>query len=474
MRTDVKSEFGQKLFRLFILFSLVPAAVLALVGYYLVTNASAPAAVNTGAGGAAVAEYYNEYLFTQLENADTTAASVDFIMHLVDGEVTMPRGAEELDAAATAHVVAAARHRSHGFVEAGRRVYQYQRQVTGSDTTVVGYIHGPRFAELSRSVRAEIPGEAGREAIQSRYSLFLGGLFLLLALITVSVALVLSRRMAHNLARPLAELSDAASSIAEGNFRTRVPPQGESDIRNLIERFNDMTEQLERTTTRLTATERVAAWRQVARRFAHELKNPLQPILVSLYRIERLLIDTAQYDKVYEPLKAASDEVRHLKQLAERFSHLAKLPPPSMETTDACELVRTVAELYQGPDLPYVVETDLPDHVCMLPVDPAYLREALHNLIQNGLDATDRTGTVTVSLHENGEFVEIAVRDDGPGMDDETIRSARLPYFTTKPEGHGLGLAIVEKSVGELHGRLDIESTSDEGTTVTISLPKGP
>ncbi|MEE8577249.1 MAG: ATP-binding protein, partial [candidate division Zixibacteria bacterium] len=219
--------------------------------------------------------------------------------------------------------------------------------------------------------------------------------------------------------------------------------------------------------------ERVAAWRQVARRFAHELRNPLQPILISLYRIERILMDTDVYDEVYEPLKAASEEVRHLIKLAERFSHLAKLPPPSLEEIDLCELIRSVAALYQQPDAPYSVVTRLPEVEMICRVDKAYLREALHNLVQNGLDATGRKGNIVIALDSNDAVVDLSVIDDGAGMDVDTLESARLPYFTTKKKGHGLGLAIVEKSVGELGGQLQIQSRSGQGTQATISLPIG-
>ncbi len=471
--------FGQKLFRLFLGFSLVPAAVLAAAGYYLVVHAGSSSFGYDNEGRNTVAEYYAGLLYSRLADdlsrysADTlSAVSADFVLRAVDGVVELPRGADVVGPDAAAAILLAARSREQGYADAGGRIYQYRAVHMGDRLLVAGFAHGTQFRSLERAIQRDMAGRSGFRELQSRYTIFLGGLFLTLALATVLFASIRSRHLARSLAQPLAELSDAATSIADGDFRARVEPRGEQEVRNLIERFNQMAIQLESTTARLRATERVAAWRQVARRFAHELKNPLQPILVSLYRMERLLIDSDQYDKVYEPLKAASDEVRHLKQLAERFSHLAKLPPPALVETDLNELVGNLLTLYRDADAPYRVDAQLPEKPCVVAVDVAYLREALHNLIQNGLDATDRKGNVTVSVTEHPHRVDIAVADDGPGMNESTLASARLPYFTTKPQGHGLGLAIVEKSVAEMGGQLDIVSREGEGTTVTISLTK--
>lgn len=469
--------FGHRLFRLFLGFSLIPATVLAAVGYYFVIHAGSSTFGYDEQGRNEATDYYSSFLFARLADdldmiaADTSAAvAADFVLRTFDGEVEILRGSNLIGPDAAAALLNAAETREEGYADAGGRIMQYRCSGATDRLFIVGILHGSEFRRLEQAVQRDMAGRSGHRELRSRYTLFLGGLFLALASATVLTASLRSRRIARNLAQPLADLSGAATAIADGDFRVRVEPRGETEIRNLIDRFNQMAGQLESTTSRLRATERVAAWRQVARRFAHELKNPLQPILVSLYRIERQLMETEHYDKVYEPLRAASDEVRHLKQLAERFSHLAKLPPPNMVDTDINELITNLLTLYQDIDSSYRVEALLPSRPCILAVDVAYLREVLHNLVQNALDAIEHTGTVTVRVSDLDHRVEIAVSDDGPGMDKATLGSARLPYFTTKPHGHGLGLAIVEKSVAELGGQIDIESREGEGTTVTISL----
>jgi nitrogen fixation/metabolism regulation signal transduction histidine kinase len=476
----MKPGFGQKLFRLFLLFSLLPSAILTAAGYYLVIDAGSRRAEGEF-DGVRLAEYYNEVLFSQLNaiaaahNANPAAPMpVDFVLYETPLGLETPPGTASLTPAEAAAVVQSARQEAAGFVPMDGKIFQYVLRKSDDRNVIVGLVHGEQYSSLVSSMQTDIASRSVGRELESGYSVFLGVLFLILAVFLIILAFVFSRRIARSLSHPLQALADASVAVAEGDFRTRVAPEGETDIRLLIDSFNQMTEQLESSTARLAQAQRVAAWRQVARRFAHELKNPLQPILVSLYQIERQLMDTESYDRVYEPLKAASEEVRHLKALAERFAHLAKLPPPKFESTDIHELIATVTALYQQKDSKYSLDLKLGERPCTARVDSNYLREALHNLIQNGLDATNREGHLVVRLIVQDHVYEISVEDDGPGMDATTLESARLPYFSTKQKGHGLGLAIVDKSVNELGGQLSISSRPGQGTVVTITLPKEP
>jgi len=219
-------------------------------------------------------------------------------------------------------------------------------------------------------------------------------------------------------------------------------------------------------------TERVAAWRNVARRFAHELKNPLQPVLISLYRMEKLLKDSPEYDRVKEPLRAASEELKHLITLADRFSELAKLPPPNVERINVGELLDSVAELYREQLTDYDFAFCTAGEVLFTRLDPTYFREALHNLLQNAADASEKRGRISLELSASDDRINVVVQDFGEGMTAETVASARLPYFTTKQKGSGLGLAVVEKVVTECGGQLLIDTLKGSGTTVTVSLPR--
>ncbi|MEA3296634.1 MAG: ATP-binding protein, partial [candidate division Zixibacteria bacterium] len=198
---------------------------------------------------------------------------------------------------------------------------------------------------------------------------------------------------------------------------------------------------------------------------------PLQPILVSLYRIEKLLKGSNEYNEIIEPLQAASEELKHLTRLADRFSELAKLPSPNTEKVDLCRLLHSIAELYQEQLADYGFTVKTPDESVYVEIDPTYFREALHNLLQNAIDASPKGSAITVEITGTGNRVDIIVQDFGRGMSAATISSARLPYFTTRQKGNGLGLAIVEKVITEGGGQLSIDSEEGCGTRVTISLP---
>jgi nitrogen fixation/metabolism regulation signal transduction histidine kinase len=326
----------------------------------------------------------------------------------------------------------------------------------------VHILEGARLISGTRSAEREL---------RSKYIVFLGMLFLTVMLVAFVGAYVLSARVSSHLAEPITALSRAAAGIAAGDFQQQVSVSARDELGALVESFNRMAAQLDRITAQLTQTERVAAWRQVARRFAHELKNPLQPILVSLYRIEHQLTGTDQWEQVREPLQAAGEEVRHLTSLAERFSTLAKLPPPKLERLNLNDLVQSVFDLYAEKLRSFEPRLDLPADTTWVVTDAAYVREAVHNLLQNAIDACREGDRISVILARNETTAEVAVIDTGAGMDEKTLASARLPYFTTKAKGNGLGLAIVERSMAELGGQLRVESKPGEGTTVTLVLP---
>jgi signal transduction histidine kinase len=153
---------------------------------------------------------------------------------------------------------------------------------------------------------------------------------------------------------------------------------------------------------------------------------------VSLYRIEKALNQSDQYEKIRQPLLAASEEIKHLTTLAERFSELAKLPPPKIELTDLNNLLTSVVELYREQLDNFDFSLNLPTEIVQARIDPTYFREAVHNLLKNAIDASRPGGKIILSLTLQTQLVNISVRDFGAGMSPETMRSARMPYFTTK------------------------------------------
>ncbi|MFQ6008814.1 MAG: PAS domain-containing sensor histidine kinase [Candidatus Zixiibacteriota bacterium] len=474
-------SFAKKLFRLFLLFSLVPSVLLALAGYYLAVETSSLRVGESKLPAKEFTDYYNNLLFTQLERllekhlADSQAAAhlLDFLFTMQAGRITWHCGHGLLSQDGAKAVARSATNRTRGFIEHNGTIYQFScRKLPGDGLLCGGVKHEDEYATLLTSLQTGYASRTSEEQLRPRYLYFLALIFVALSLGTIGFAYLFSARLSRSLTQPLTELSKASKEIAAGNFNLTVPVSGTGEIQTLIANFNRMAHQLDKTTARLAQSERVAAWRHLARRFAHELKNPLQPILVSLYRIEKSLEGSAGYEQIMEHLRAASEEIKHLTALADRFSDLAKLPPPKLEKTNMNELLASFANLYRQQLSAYDFALLLPTHEVYTNVDVTYFREALHNILLNSIDASEEGSRIVVELKPGEDTVQVIVQDSGRGMSESTVSSARMPYFTTKEKGSGLGLAIVEKTVNELGGQLIISSKEGIGTTVTISLPR--
>ncbi len=478
----MKSSFRNRLFGLFLLFSIVPALILTVFGIYVGVESDRWSRTSITDGSSELADYYNNLLYDRIGGIlqrhriapDSIPSGLDFLIVISDDSAIAPYSLAPLPDDATTKIKDAARVRPQGFVSVDGRVYQYVAETAPEPEgglLIGGILHEKSYSDVVAAIQANRTSTSVSQELRPRYVIFLALLFAGLAVIMIGLAFYFSKRTSAALAYPLAELSRASGRIADGDFDQQVTPSGGDEIRGLIENFNSMAVRLGSTTARLAQTERVAAWQQIARRFAHELKNPLQPILVSLYRIEKQTAGSSVYEDIREPLKAASDELRHLTDLADRFSQLAKMPAPRSESVNLNELVTSVMLLYGEKLKPYDVELHVPKSKIEVNGDVDYLREALHNILQNAVDASSPGGRIAVQLTVEDGGALLAVEDSGAGMDAQTMASARLPYFSTKERGSGLGLAIVEKSISDMGGELLIKSEAGKGTTVTISLP---
>jgi len=475
----MESTFGKRLFRLFLLFSLTPSIILALIGYYFASESSFSHQPDQQLFSNELTGYYNDFAFQHIKaevlqsarEADAGQPSIDFLVEISDTIYTATHSRGPITPALVEKLATV--ERDQGFIQQDSIFYQYCRiGMPDGGFVVGGMIHGPEYGRLMQAVQANQARVSSRRALLGNYLYFLAVMFVVIGLVTLIMSYYFSSRIARSLSHPLLELSRASRRIAGGDFNQQVESSGVGEIQTLITNFNLMARRLEITTTRLAQSERVAAWRQVARRFAHELKNPLQPIMVSLYRIEKSLEDSDHLQQIKEPLRAASEELKHLTELAERFSRLAKLPPAKLETVCLNDLLASVAELYREQMTDYDFAIKLPAEKMFARIDATYFREALHNLLKNAAEATESRGKIELSLGGTESDILIRVQDNGKGMSQEVASSARIPYYTTRSDGSGLGLAVVDKTVNEISGSLIIESEEGAGTTVTISLPR--
>jgi signal transduction histidine kinase len=278
--------------------------------------------------------------------------------------------------------------------------------------------------------------------------------------------------------RPVAQLVTGVQAVAGGNWAARVPAASEDEIGQLALAFNRMTEQLIEQRDRTLQAERVAAWREVARRLAHELKNPLFPLQITVENLQRAREQRPEeFDEVFrESTATLLAELQNLKLIIGRFSDFAKMPRPEIETVNVNAVVEEVMRLYEPqfhangrPKIEPVLELAVSG--AQVNGDPLLLNRALSNLVLNAMDAMPDGGVLRFRTERHDDGVRIEVADSGHGLSEEECARLFTPYYTTKRHGTGLGLAIVQSVVSDHGGRISVSSTPGHGTVFTIDLP---
>jgi len=227
--------------------------------------------------------------------------------------------------------------------------------------------------------------------------------------------------------------------------------------------------------TPLIRAQKVAAWREVARRLAHEIKNPLTPIQLSAERLRRHFTGAAPQAKalVEECTETIVGEVESLKGLVDEFSQFARMPSPRTVPTDLPQLITDTIALYNGIFAEVRIEQRFAPGMPLVRLDAEQIRRVIINLVDNAIEATERRGLIVVEtqLDASNSVVRVIVADNGPGIPASEREKLFLPYYSTKRRGSGLGLAIVRRIIAEHGGSIDVGDNTPHGTRFTIELP---
>ena len=296
-----------------------------------------------------------------------------------------------------------------------------------------------------------------------------------LALVALGAVVLIGLLVARRTARDLDALVDGSLAAARGDLDHRVPVRSKDEVGAVANAFNLMMEDLRTSKERLVNSERIAAWREIARRLAHEIKNPLTPIQMAMDTLRKTHKKKhPSFDEILEEsTTTVLAEADRLKHIVAEFSDFARMPKPEFQRVDLNEVVHSAMSLYQGA---VAIETALGE-LPALDADKAQLSQVILNLVENARDAIGKRadGKITVStkLGEAGDRALLVVEDNGPGVPSDLKDKVFTPYFTTKhaKDGTGLGLAIVHRIVSDHGGRLTVSNALGGGARFAIELP---
>lgn len=324
---------------------------------------------------------------------------------------------------------------------------------------VLGYLQLPYFnqqADLLAEISSVIVG-------------FIN-LYVVLFIIIGVIAYLVSR----NISYPLTLIQQKLSRTELGKQNEPISWQRDDEIGELVKQYNRMIEQLAESAQKLAETEREGAWREIARQIAHEIKNPLTPMKLSIQHLQRAYKnnDANIGDKLNRTTNLLINQIDTLSELANEFSSFAKMPAPSYEPINVDEALHEIVALYSlNTDAEITLDCDVTSELVF---DKSYFSRSIGNIVKNAIQAIpeNTAGKIAITARENTENIIITVKDNGSGISEAQALQIFKPYFSTKISGMGLGLPIVKNMIESGKGSISFTSAPGEGTTFTIVLPK--
>jgi nitrogen fixation/metabolism regulation signal transduction histidine kinase len=339
------------------------------------------------------------------------------------------------------------------------------------------------FAQMGEFVEAYSKLESRREADERTYWLAFSALLGVTIVAAIAVGILLARGVTRRIVR----LARATAQVGTGDLSVRVVPRGADEITDLYLAFNRMVAEVDRSRRRIEYLSRLASWQEMARRLAHEIKNPLTPIQLAVQEVHQRLTDLppAQKQLVDVTLEIVQTEVQTLRRLVTEFSEFARLPESKLHTADMFTFLRELqqetalsasylTELGEvEPAVPVSLQFDVPSGGAAVAMDTQMMRRVLINLIRNAVQASASAEAPLIRLSARsatGGYV-IDVDDNGPGVELDLREQIFEPYVSTKDRGTGLGLAIVKKVVIDHGGQIEVLEGPLGGARVRIWLP---
>jgi nitrogen fixation/metabolism regulation signal transduction histidine kinase len=295
------------------------------------------------------------------------------------------------------------------------------------------------------------------------------GTFSLIALLL----LIIGSYVSYRVASPLQDMITATERVARGEFGTQVSLNRKDEIGDLASAFNRMTKELESTRDRAAQSEREGAWKEMARQVAHEIKNPLTPMKLSVQHVQHAHeVKDTNFSAVFtRVMKTLSEQIDVLTRIASEFSRFGEMPRRRYAFVSLKKVVESALSLFDAERAHIRFVADIPDKIASIYADEEEFRRTLVNLLRNAVQAMDGWGMIVITATESNGIIHLSIKDTGAGMSEETLNKAFDPNFSTKTSGMGLGLAIVKRTITDMSGTIRVESTLGKGTTFHIDLP---
>ncbi|NJX14118.1 sensor histidine kinase [Tamlana crocina] len=297
----------------------------------------------------------------------------------------------------------------------------------------------------------------------------LGYAFALVLLMAIVIAFLLSKYITKS----LKTISDKINTtrLEKRNEKIEVNDTSE-EITTLVNSYNSMIDELEESAVQLARSEREQAWREMAKQVAHEIKNPLTPMRLTVQNFQRKFNpeDENIHQKVDEYSKTLIQQIDTMSAIASAFSNFAKMPAQQNETLNVVKIVKLALDIFNEDHIVFSASTD----EVIAKLDRSQLIRVVTNLVKNAIQAIPdhKTGKIEVKVFEEGSQAVITVSDNGMGVSEENIDKVFEPKFTTKSSGMGLGLAMVKNIVETYNGSISFETEKGKGTTFTVTFPK--
>jgi nitrogen fixation/metabolism regulation signal transduction histidine kinase len=332
--------------------------------------------------------------------------------------------------------------------------------IRNSDNKIIGYLNLPYFAketELKRDI--------------STFLVALINIYVLLFSLAILIAFLISNRITE----PLRIIQQSLKRTKLGAINQPIFWRNQDEIGALINEYNRMLEELQRSAELLAKSERESAWREMAKQVAHEIKNPLTPMKLGVQHLQRAWNDN--HPNKDEMIKRISntliEQIETLSNIATEFSNFAKLPKPEFDKVNLSSVLQTTVDLYNQSENVDITLSKPADEV-FITGDKDQLLRVFSNLVKNAVQAIpeEQYGKIQIQLLEDGSFYKVTVADNGTGIADDLIDKIFVPNFTTKTSGTGLGLAMVKSMVEGMRGSIYFDTKVGEGTVFTLRFMK--